>query len=47
MMLCMHCYREIQVAYNELCFHCYKTIGRMPAKAAKTQAGEIRVARLA
>ena len=30
MMLCMHCYRQIGIAYNELCFQCYKKIGRMP-----------------
>ena len=36
MMLCMHCYRQIGIAYNELCFQCYKRIGRLPhSKAAK------------
>lgn len=36
MMLCMHCYRQIGIAYNELCFQCYKRIGRVPhPKATK------------
>ena len=35
-MLCLHCYRHIGIAYNELCFQCYKKIGRIPqAKPAK------------
>lgn len=36
LMLCLHCHREIEVAYNELCFQCYRRIGRVPARKGQS-----------